>query len=243
MIPKYTLDNIKFSTDQPTFQRAVKLYQQGKVTQFKLGISSYTAVVNSTKLYHVFVENRSFKYSDCNCYLGEKDTLCKHIVAVAIHIVKQGKPLKPDEIQQHHQPKCSGKRGQLSVTKLKNIKTQITSAVRYIKPYNGPSRIWFQYQNSLDEGCNRLSSIICELPVSKQTSDMLVKLLLRLDKKLTTGGVDDSNGTVGGFIEETVEVLKKFAKLDRDCLQSFSLLKNQSTCFDWEYPLLDLIEK
>jgi hypothetical protein len=37
---------------------------------------------------------------------------------------------------------------------------------------------------------------------------------LRLDDKLSRGGVDDSDGTVGGFIEETVHALEQYAKLD-----------------------------
>jgi hypothetical protein len=78
-------------------------------------------------------------------------------------------------------------------------------------------RIWFAYQGSLRQGCNRLSVIISELPVSEQTTELLIKLLLRLDDKLSRGGVDDSDGTVGGFIEETVHALEQYAKLDPAC--------------------------
>jgi hypothetical protein len=35
MRPAYNLDKIKFATDGPTFERAVSLYESGKVTQFK----------------------------------------------------------------------------------------------------------------------------------------------------------------------------------------------------------------
>ena len=67
-------------------------------------------------------------------------------------------------------------------------------------------------------------------------------LLLRLDKKLCTGGVDDSDGEVGGFIEEVVEVLQEFAKLDPSCVNAFDKLKNRETCFGWEKPLLKLFK-
>ena len=97
------------------------------------------------------------------------------------------------------------------LSKLKFTKLEITKSISYIKYYDGPSRLWFSYQNSLDEGVARLSKIISELPISIQTTDLIINLLLRLDKKLQSG-VDDSNGTVGGFIEETVEVLKNYAK-------------------------------
>ena len=115
--------------------------------------------------------------------------------------------------------------------------------MRYIKGYTGPSRIWFAYQGSLDEGCARLSKIVFELPVSFQTAKLLVNMLLRLDKKLCTGGVDDSNGTVGGFIQETVGVLKEYVELDSKCIKAFDKLCAQSTCFGWEEPLVRMLDE
>jgi hypothetical protein len=64
-------------------------------------------------------------------------------------------------------------------------------------------------------------------------------MLLRLDKKLCTGGVDDSDGTVGGFIEEVVTMLGEYAKLDSSCAKAFVILRGRETCFGWEEPLLD----
>lgn len=107
----------------------------------------------------------------------------------------------------------------------------ITSAMRYIKSYNGPSKTWFAYQDSLIEGVNRLSSIVSKLPVSEQTAELLVSLLLRLDKKLCTGGVDDSDGTVGDFISEAVGVLKEYAKMDDLCINALEDLCGVQTCF------------
>lgn len=156
------------------------------------------------KIKFATIEARRYDYGHCTCYLGQNDTLCKHMVALAIYVVKNGQPLTEEEKQVTHTPRCSGNLGELDERKLPEVKTSITGALRYIKPYNGPSRIWFAYQNSLSEGCNRLAAIVSELPVSEQTAELLVNLLLRLDKKLCTGGVDDSDGTVGGFIEETV---------------------------------------
>ena len=115
--------------------------------------------------------------------------------------------------------------------------------MKYIKPYNGPSRLWFSYQNSLTEGCNRLAKIVSELPVDQQTANILVDLLLRLDKKLTMGGVDDSDGTVGCFIEETVQVLKEYVELDSSCVVPFKKLIGRETCFGWEESLLKIIDK
>jgi hypothetical protein len=115
--------------------------------------------------------------------------------------------------------------------------------MRYIKAYKGPSRIWFAYQNSLSEGCNRLSALVSDLPVGEQTAKLLVDLLLWLDKKLSVGGIDDSDGTVGGFMEETVNALKEYTRLDPACAKTFYLLENRETCFGWEQPLLEITKR
>ena len=241
MAVKFDFNKIKFATDEATFKRAIDLYEKDKVKQFEEGISSYTAVVEGTEPYQVFIEARQYGLGSCNCYLGQRDYLCKHIVAVSIYAVKEGKALSSEELKLNTTPKCSGKRGELSKTELSQLKQSVSSAIRYIKPYIGPSRTWFAYQASLSEGCNRLFAIICQLPVSYQTADLVVDLLLRLDKKLTSGGVDDSDGTVGDFISEVVTVLEDFSKIDSSCIKAFEKLKNQETCFEWEEPLLMLI--
>lgn len=141
MRPAYNLDKIKFATDQPTFEKAVALYEAGKVTQFKERIGSYSAVVLGTKPYRVLIEARRFGLANCECYLGQRDTL------------------------------------------------------------------------------------------------------LRLDKRLCTGGVDDSNGTVGGFMYEVVEMLEEYAKIDPKCIKAFKKLCGQSTCFGWEEPLVKIFDK
>src|SRR3989338_2692416 len=225
--PDFTLDKIKFATDSPTLEKAIKLYESSKVTQVEEGIRSYTAVVIGTKPYRVSVEARRYDYGHCTCYLGQKGTLCKHMVALAIYVVKDGKPLTDSDKKIVQNPTCSGRLGNLTNKELSSTKKAINGTLRYIKPYNGPSRIWFSYQNSLSEGCNRLSAIISDLPVSAQTTKLLVNLLLRLDKKLSTGGVDDSDGTVGEFIEEVVAVLQEYAKLDPSCNKAFEALKNR----------------
>ena len=112
------------------------------------------------------------------------------MVAVAIYAVMNGKKLSQEDKELVGSPKCSGRLGELNNKELAETKKAITSAMRYIKPYNGPSRIWFAYQNSLDEGCARLSKLISGLPVSEQTAKLLVDMLLRLERKLY--GVDDS---------------------------------------------------
>src|SRR3989344_3107053 len=211
MQPKYDLDKIKFATDGPTFEKAVDLYEKGKITRFKEGIGGYSAIVLGSKPYQVSVEVRRYDYGHCECYLGGQDILCKHMVAVAIQAVTRGLPLDIKDKQLATGPVCSGKLGEFSKKELFSVKGTIINALRYIKRYVGPSKTWFAYQTSLSEGANRLSAVISELPVSRQTAEILIDLLLRLDKKVCNGGVDDSDGTVGTFMEETVMVLQDYA--------------------------------
>ena len=219
------------------------LYDNGKVTKFKEGIRSYSAVVIGSKPYNVSGEARRFDYGNCDCYLGQNDELCKHLVALAIHVVMRGKKLLPKDRDMITGPECSENLGELTKEDLSSVKNSITGAMRYIKAYSGPSRTWFAYQNSLDEGCNRLSKIVSDLPVSKQTTKLLIDLLLRLDEKLCRGGVDDSNGTVGGFVEGVVEVLKEYAQLDPSCIKVFKNLADKETCFGWEASLVEIFDE
>jgi len=244
MKPVYDLDKLKYGTDAGTFSRAVGLYKKDKVTQVECAVGSYTAIVQGTEPYRVSVAARSFKQGHCTCYLGQQGTLCKHMVALALHAVQEGKPLATETTKTSVKAECSLRAGQLNSVELEKAKIEITNAMKYIKPYRGPSKTWFANQDSLCEGCARLNDIVHGFPVSKQTSDILINLLLRLDKKLCTGGVDDSNGTVGGFMTEVVAMLEKYAKIDSDCVGSFKKLTElDGTCFGWESELVRLFDE
>lgn len=80
-----------------------------------------------------------------------------------------------------------------------------------------------------DEDKRQVSQITC----SGKLGELSKKELSEIKKELTT---------VGGFIEETVQMLKKYAKLDPPCIKAFEELKGKETCFGWEEPLLKLIE-
>jgi hypothetical protein len=244
MILSYDLNKIKFATDGTTFQRAVGLYENGKVTEVEEWGGNYTAVVLGTKPYRVSVSARNYKHGSCTCYLGEKDTLCKHIVALALYAVMDGRPLNDRDKEHDYQVECSRQQRAINKEELTVVKKSITEALRYIKPYSGPSRTWFANQDSLREGCNRLSVIVSDLPVNKRAAEVLVKLLLRLDKKLRVGGVDDSNGIVGGLMNEVVRVLEEFAQIDPKCIEAFkAIIGIGITCFGWEEPLIRILDE
>lgn len=241
--PHFDLEKIKFATDESTYKKAISLYEAGKVTEFEEQISGFSAIVLGTNPYRVFVKDRRYDYGRCECYLGQNDTLCKHMVAVAIYAVLAGKPLRQEDKEITYIPKCSGKLGELSKEQFAVVKESLSEAIKYIKPYRGSSKTWFTYQDSLSEGCNRLSTIVSALPVSVETINLVVKLLLRLDKKLTSGGVDDSDGTVGRFIQEAVDVILEYIKLKPVCAESFHVLSGLETSFGWEEPLLKIYDR
>lgn len=236
MIPQYDLEKIKFGVDEKTWERAVGLYEAGKITEVEEGYFGFTARVLGTQLYDVAVSETHYDRGDCNCFVGQRD-ICKHMVALAIWAVMRGVPLSKEDKEQKNEVKFCGKIGELSGKELAIVKEKIREAQKYIKAYRGPSKKWFTYQNYLSEGCNRLSAIAGELPASEQTANLLVGLLLRLDKKLCTGGVDDSDGAVGGFIEGCVALLLEFAKAEKNCAKPFKKLVGIKTCFGWEEPL------
>jgi len=68
----------------------------------------------------------------------------------------------------------------------------------------------------------------------------LVDLLLRLGNKLANT-IDDSDGTVGGFANELVGLLQKYAKLDPACKASFKVFKTKETGFGFEDPLKEIL--
>ncbi|MBU4421350.1 hypothetical protein L6259_01880 [Candidatus Parcubacteria bacterium] len=245
MLPSYNLDKIKFGVDKPTFDKAVDIYDSGGVKSFEDTGFGFSAKVKGSgdNFYEVYVPAKQYDHGSCDCYLGQRDILCKHMIALAICAVMGGGQLSEEDKELTDSPECSGRAGELKKTELLEIKAEISVAMRYIKPYNGPSRLWHRYQDSLLEGCRRLTVIISDFPVSKQTAKLLIDLLLRLDKKLCYGGVDDSDGTVGSFMYEVVDILIEFTELDSACIKTFFVLCDKKTCFGWEEKLVEILDE
>ena len=236
----YTLEKIKFATDGATFEKAVDLYEKGKVNHFKTDTFGFFAIVKGGGKYEVSVSRTHYDKGDCDCYLGREGILCKHMVAVALQALLGGKSLNKDEKTIVSVPASSGVLGKITKDNLKTIKAEISDAMRCIKAYDGPSRTWFQNQHSLEEGCRRLSSIFSELPVCVDSAKTVIATLLKLDVKLSRGGVDDSNGIVGDFIQSAVVMLQDYAKIDPLCINAFKVFEDKETCFQWEEPLVAL---
>ncbi len=242
MTTEYDIEKIKYAIDSGTFERAVDLYASGKVTNVHDQGREVIATVRGGQSYRVSVSKSHFDAGGCECYLGQKDHLCKHMIALAIHCATNGKQLHEEDTKPVGEMQCSCRMGTLSKEELRIAKSDITAALRSIKPYSGPSRIWFAYQDSLMEGARRVATIFSKFPVSEQTSLLVVQTLLRIERKLMNG-VDDSDGTVGGCIEQGVIMLEEYARHDRVCIKSFRQLCGLQTSFGWEDPLVKIVDE
>jgi len=236
----YDLEKLKVSIDEPTFARAAKLYTDGRVRDILESPREYSATVDGSDSYRVSISVKDVYYSSCDCYLGQNDTLCKHRVALALAVLARETVDNALDLSQDNTVRSSGVVGSLTKEEKAAYKKRIgTIITRYIRSYDGPSRTWFAYQDTLSEGCNRLATIVREMPICPQAAELLVDMLMRLDNKLSSGGVDDSNGIVGNFIFACVDVLLEQAKEDSSYVTVFAKkVPRGDICFDWNEPLL-----
>ena len=242
MAPKYNIDKIKFSVDDGTYSRGLKLYESGKVVSFKNdGYGSYQAKVEGTHLYRVSVSSKQFNLGSCDCYLGQRNILCKHMIAVAISALAKNNDGNLNFVQDN-ELKTSSQLAELTKDQLVDKRRQINMAIRLIKYYTGTSKTWFAYQNSLEEGCNRLRSLFSSLPISPQTCSLVLASLIKIDKKLMNG-VDDSDGIVGRLMREAVDLLIEFVDKDPNCFDCLERTVSLETCFDWQQPLAKLYQQ
>lgn len=200
--PKFTLSDVKYADSEVTFARAEKLYKDGcvgSITEVGLG-RGYQTTVRGSQPYEVWVSTRRVDEGNCTCYLGQNNMLCKHMLALALAVLDQTGGLKKI-------PPPSN---------LNEVKLLVNEGIKKIKPYKGPSRAWFSYQRSLSTGAGMIIEAVKALPPTKENADYLWKLVLRLSKKLSTGGVDDSDGVVGDCISEIVVQIYGYAKQSPD---------------------------
>lgn len=196
--PTFTLQDIKYSVDPPLLKRAQKLYETGKVQNIQETLHGYTAIVQGTSPYHVSLSARHIDHGHCDCYMGQNDELCKHMLALGIAVLHLSGKVE-DEPEE-------------SPTDLDAVKQLVAAGMRKIKPYHGPSKIWFSYQRELDVGSGMIEAAVKNLPAAKEHTKYLWALVLKLSKKLSHGGVDDSNGTVGGCVSVLVEQCGRYAQ-------------------------------
>ena len=227
--PAFSIQDIKYSVDKPMFLRAQKLFESSKVQNIHETPHGYTAIVQGTSPYHVSLSQKHIDRGYCDCYMGQNDQLCKHMLALgltALHL--SGKMDKTEEY---------------SPDNLNEARQLVAQGMRKIKSYNGPSKIWFSYQRELDVGSSIIEEAVQNLPASKEHASYLWKLVLRLSKKLSHGGVDDSNGTVGGCIFTLVAQCGRYVKENPDLKPMVEKFTENDTGFGFEDELADLLSK
>jgi hypothetical protein len=237
-IPKYTLFDIQMGVPGSEFEKGIALYNAGKVLALVSDAIGLTATVKGTHMYRVSVNHNDFERGMCDCYLGKNNYHCKHMIAVAIAGVYKYRSDQAKAIDYPlDQAVCSGVVREITIDEITEVRIGIKQALRHIKSYDGPSRIWFAYQAKLEKGSRLMLYALSNIPVCKKSADICIDLIERLDEKLATGGIDDSNGVVGELIDQIRELLSMFCEEDVT-LKDYIVAKFPTdTNFGWELHL------
>jgi len=122
--PVFTIQDIKYSVDEPMFLRAQKLFKSGKVQDPKEDPHGYNATVQGTSPYRVSLSRKHIDSGYCDCYMGQNDQLCKHMLALGLAALQISGKMGEDEED--------------SPDNLDAAKQLISKGMKKIKPYNGP---------------------------------------------------------------------------------------------------------
>jgi hypothetical protein len=223
--PKFNFADVKFADGPATFKRAQGLYNAGKVDAIRETPLGYSATVLGTQAYKVSVSSKRVDDGQCDCYLGQHDRLCKHVLALALAVLTVSGKADIDST------------GSRTSTELTEVKQQVTDAMRHLKAYTGPSRIWFSYQRKLATGAGIIAHAVSALPPSKENAVYLWSVVVRLDQMLSNR-VDDSDGYVGECVHKIIQQLADYAKANPDLVPPIKRLAEKKTSFDFEVELL-----
>ena len=232
--PKYSLKDIQLSLDSGEFSKGMQLYKDGKVGKITADPLTYTATVMGTERYHVCVSVSHFDKGACDCYLGKKDYLCKHMAALAIAVVHTYKPEGTTLIDHPlDQAVCSGKINEITQDEITKVEKEIKIGLALIKSWSGPSKKWFEYQDNLSKGSRIILLALSKLPICEKSVLMCINLLKKLDKKLLNG-IDDSEGTIGVLMEEIIELFCLFVDFKKDLGPYIATSLPKGEMFEWD---------
>lgn len=214
--PNFTIHDVRYATDEAIIMRAEGLIEQGKVKLQHCDERGYSATVEGSSPYHVYVSATNIERGSCDCYMGERDEFCKHFLAVALLVLEMTTGKTPIEMTEA------------------DAKKQISAGVRKFTAYHGPSSVWFSYQRRLDTGTGIVSEALPFIPETKDSITYLWKLVVRLSRKLAVSGIDDSNGTVGGCVGKIIERIGIIAQADEKLLGYAQSYCKDDTGFGFE---------
>lgn len=227
--PTFTLRDIKYSVDPSMFERAKKLFESGNVGKITEDNGGYSAKIQGTSPYFVSISRKNIDYGHCDCYMGQNDQLCKHMLALGLAVLHfSGKADEPPEE---------------SPESLDAVRRLVAAGMRKIGAYTGPSKIWFNYQRKLDIGSGMIEAAVKNLSASEENATYLWSLVLKLSVKLATGGVDDSNGTVGGCITALVHQCGRYAGKKPELKTMLLKFSEDDTGFGFEDELREILEQ
>ncbi len=225
--PTFTIQDIKYSVDECMFERAKNHFESSKVRNINETSNGYMATVQGTSLYRVSLSRKHIDYGHCDCYMGQNDELCKHMLALGLAVLHLTGKIETSENN--------------SPNDLDAVKQLVAAAMRKIKPYHGPCKIWFSYQRELDVGSGMIKEAVKNLPANKENAKYIWSLVLKLSKKLAYGGVDDSDGTVGNCVSFLVKQCGRYSKEKLELKQIIKKFTEDDTEFGFEDELRNAI--
>lgn len=208
LTPQYTISDIRLSIGDKEYHKWLDLYESKQVSDIREDIDGWIATVQGTQLYRVSVGARYWDHGSCSCYIGQRNEVCKHLIALAIAVTKaHGKWEDTYEGMELDTAYCSGEIREIIEDERIQIKSGIREAMKLIRSYNGPSSTWFAYQNHLQQWSRMLLLALSDLPICHASVDICLTTLNKLDKKLCDWWIDDSDGTVWGAMDQMMEIL------------------------------------
>ncbi len=228
--PKFTFDDVKYAESPAMYKRALDLYQSGKVQTISEESHGYSTTVEGTEPYKVTLSRKEIDHCDCSCYMGERGLLCKHVLALAIAVL-------------HASGKMTETKSNTDAPEdLKTVKQLVNDGMRKLRPYTGPSRIWFSYTRKLSTGAEMINHAVSGLLPSKENARYLWDLVKRIDKKLVNG-IDDSDGAVGNCARIIIEQLAAYVKELPELESTIRKYSDQKTNFDFEKDLFECLRQ
>ena len=226
--PEFTFDDIRFADGPATFERARKLYQTGKVKSISETRTGYAATVQGTHPYSVRLSRKRIDEGNCDCYLGQHEKLCKHMLALGLAVLSASG--KTDKTA--NEPPAP--------VDLAEAKKLVNAGMQKLQPYNGPSHVWFNYQRRLATGAGIIAHAVSALPPTRQNADYLWRLIERIDRKLLNG-VDDSDGFVGDSARQIIQQLAGYVKQSPQLKPVIRKHTTRKTNFNFEIDLQSLL--
>lgn len=208
LIPSYSISDIRLSLGDKEYRKWLDLYIAGKIQEIHETIHGWSALVQGTSLYRVSVWVCHWDGGSCSCYIGQRDDVCKHLIALAIAITKMyGKWDDIYEDMELDTAYCSWEIRDITDDERVTINTAIRKAMSHICSYDGPSSTWFAYQDHLRQGSRMLLMALSDLPICHESVDICCKTLSKIDIRLCEWWVDDSDGVVWDCMDQIMEVL------------------------------------